>query len=63
MPRLSANIATEDNTIPSTIQAMGVFSSDIFSINNTTLLCTIAYHSKFHSVKKADGLSADNLIR
>ena len=40
-----------------------VVDADIFSIKNNTLLCTVDYYRRFHIFKKADGLSADNLIR
>ena len=35
----------------------------IFSIHNNTLLCIVDYYSKFPIMKKADGLSADDLFR
>ena len=37
--------------------------ADIFSIINTMLLYIVDYYNKLPIVKKADGLSADNLIR
>ena len=40
-----------------------VAGSDIFSINNNTLLHIVHYYSKFRIVKEADGLSADDLIK
>ena len=40
-----------------------VVGADIFSINKKTLLFIVNYYSKFSITKKADGLSADNLIR
>ena len=36
--------------------------ADIFSINNHVVLCIVDYYSKFPIVKKADGLTADDLI-
>ena len=35
----------------------------IFRINNNTLLCIVDYYSKFPVMKRADGLSGDELIR
>ena len=40
-----------------------VVGADIFSINNNRLLCIVDYYSKFPIVEKADGFSADDLIR
>ena len=37
--------------------------ADMFSITNKTLLCIVPYYTKFPIMKKADGLSADDLIR
>ena len=37
--------------------------ADIFSIHNNTLLYIVDYYSKFSVMKKADGLSADDLVR
>ena len=43
------------------MSAMGI-AADIFSITNNMLLCIVDYYSKFPIMKKADSLSADNLI-
>ena len=40
-----------------------VVAADVFSINYNMLLCIVDYYSKFPIVKKADGLSADDLTR
>ena len=37
--------------------------ADVFSINNNKLSCIINYYSKFPLIKKANGLSEDDLIR
>ena len=36
---------------------------DIFSINNNIPLCVVDYYSKFSIMQRADGLSADDLMR
>ena len=40
-----------------------VVGADIFSMNSNTLLYIVDYYRKFPIMKKADGLSADDLIR
>ena len=40
-----------------------VVGADIFSLNNNTLLCVVDYYSTFPIMRKADRLSADDLIR
>ena len=40
-----------------------IVDADIFSIINETLLCIVYYYSTFLVVKRADGLSADDLVR
>ena len=54
-----------ENTIPYELpcELWEVVGADIFSINNNTLLCIADYHTKFSIMKKADALSADDLIR
>ena len=37
--------------------------TDVFMINNKTLLCIVDYHSKFPIVKKVSSLSADELVQ
>ena len=39
-----------------------VLGADVFHFNNKNYLCIIDYHSKFHIIKRLDGLSAENLI-
>ena len=40
-----------------------IFGADIFSIDNETLLCIIDYYTKFPVMKRAERLSADDIIR
>ena len=40
-----------------------VDGADIFSVNNNTLLCVVDYYCKFPIIMKANGMSADDLIR
>ena len=40
-----------------------MIDADIFSINKNILLCIVDYYNKFHIMKKAGGLSADDLIK
>ena len=40
-----------------------VVGANIFTIKNNILLCILEYYNEFPVVKKAEGLSADNLIR
>ena len=44
-------------------KAWELVGSDIFSINNNTLLHIVYYYRKFPIVKGVEGLSADDLIR
>ena len=39
-----------------------VFGTDIFMVNNKSLLCIVHYYSKFPIMKKVAGLSADDLV-
>ena len=54
-----------EKTIPYEVlhKPWGVVSADTFSINNHMLFYIVDYYSKLPIKKKADGLSADNLIR
>ena len=40
-----------------------VVGADIFSIKNYTLLCIVDYYSRFPVIKKADSLTADDLVK
>ena len=58
-------IASHERTIPYEMacRPWEMVGAGIFSIKNNMLICIVDYYSKFPIVKKADGLSADDLIR
>ena len=64
MPKLLANTtAWEDNTKWTTMQAFEGGWCWYISINDNMLFFIVDYYSKFHIMKKADSLSADDIIR
>ena len=54
----------QEKTIPLKLPAKPckIAGADIFSVNNETLLCIVEYYSNFPVMKRADRLSADDLI-
>ena len=55
----------QEKTIPHRILAKPweVVGSDIFMVNNETLLCIVDYYSKFPVVKKVENMLVEDLIQ
>ena len=65
IPRLSAYTIQpqEKDTTQGATQDVGIVGTNIFSVHKETLLYFADYNSKFPVMKRAEGLSADDLIR
>ena len=62
--------AVPDNAIPKQSytqwnprQTMETKSTEIYTLNIKCFICIVHYHSKFPTVKRAEGLTAEQLLR